>query len=126
MPVCPSCGKEVEEEAKYCPHCGAGISVDIEKVKIQLDDLKDKQKQGWIALGLGVIFLVVGLFVTLITETHEEWRGGNLYEVVTHPYKEIGIVLMLAAIALTITGGIIGEYYSRKRKKLLESKGLST
>jgi len=124
MVNCPICGKEVGEGMKFCPHCGAEISVDMEKVKIQLDELKHEEKGGIILLILGFILLIVGISIGLITETHEEWRGVELYKVVTHPYADFALFIMFMALIIVVIGGTVSVYYTQKRNKLMKSKGL--
>ena len=124
MAICPKCGREVEENVKYCPYCGAEISVDMDKVKIQLDELKHDIRIGWMVVGIGIVFGILGLVVGLITETHEEWKGLNLYEVTTHPYADFARFLIIIALFTVVVGGAEAVYYGYKRDKLLKEKGL--
>jgi len=120
MAICPKCGREVEEDVKYCPYCGAEISVDMDKVKIQLEDLKHNEKQSWIIIGTGVLFFVLGLLLFLPTEREEHLT----YIKIMHPYYEFTILFIISAVILIAAGGISGAYYSYKRDKLLKEKGL--
>jgi len=120
MAICPKCGREVEEDVKYCPYCGAEISIDMDKLKIQLEDLKHNEKQSWIIIGLGVLFFVLGLLLFIPTEREEHLT----YIKIIHPYYEITISLLIFAVISIATGGISGFYYRYKRDKLLKEKGL--
>jgi len=63
MPVCPNCGKKVEEWATFCPYCGSKI-FDKNKLKLEIDKLKFKEKLGMalvILCGLTALpFIIMG------------------------------------------------------------------
>ena len=45
MPYCRKCGKEISDDALYCPHCGAQQKVEVVGAKNSVDiddDLTDK------------------------------------------------------------------------------------
>jgi len=42
LPFCPSCGKEIPSESKYCYWCGAQIPTDIQKAKVDSIDICPK------------------------------------------------------------------------------------
>ncbi len=77
MPVCPNCGKKVEEWATFCPYCGSKLLVDKDKLKSEIDRLKSKEKLGITLMILcdltALPFIIMGqdyiFFVTIMIAT---------------------------------------------------------
>jgi predicted RNA-binding Zn-ribbon protein involved in translation (DUF1610 family) len=39
MPYCHSCGKEIEEEARYCPYCGVSVGGDERARELRVEEI---------------------------------------------------------------------------------------
>ena len=63
MKYCTSCGKEIKEEAKFCPKCG--FSFEKGKVKRSEDRKKSQKVLVILAIVFGVMFLVGAFMVFL-------------------------------------------------------------
>ncbi len=106
MARCPKCGKEVGEGFKYCPYCGAELSVDVKVIELELEELRHKEKVALVMIGMGI---AVGMFAC--------W----LVEVTSYSYAFIPILIALCGLGFIIVGGVAGVYYSFKREKLMKS-----
>jgi predicted nucleic acid-binding Zn ribbon protein len=61
---CPSCGKEVKEDTKFCSNCGNKVSeVSAQAVSNKMSLGKGKRKTH---KGLGILFVVIGLAIALV------------------------------------------------------------
>ena len=40
MKCCSNCGKELQENTKFCPHCGTKVEEKVEKKEETLEDLE--------------------------------------------------------------------------------------
>jgi hypothetical protein len=121
MPKCPKCGREAGEGANFCPSCGSELRLDVEAVKLRVEDLRHEEMQCWILTGLGFAMLLLGAWLGLgFTATRYEWEGLTLYEVTYHPYANAAVLILIAALIMIALGGIGGAYYSYKRSKLMK------
>lgn len=101
---CPRCGKEVEDDAEICIHCGRSLSG-----KSQTDAKYNESKTGIgvvLALFLGLIGLIIGVCIypegTIARKTFiKSW-------LITY-FVSIGVAVLLFAILFVVVGS--GSYY---------------
>ncbi|MGQ9469798.1 MAG: zinc-ribbon domain-containing protein [Nitrososphaerales archaeon] len=129
MPRCPKCGKEVSEDVNYCPNCGSELRIDIEAIKLKVEDLRHDEKMAfWLfvfGIGIGFVFFILALWLILgFTATRYEWIGDTLYKITYHPYADIGMAIgnvgVIIAILIVVLGGALWFYYSYQRNKLMK------
>jgi|GEM_PF-2098037 len=121
MPKCPKCGKDVSEDVNYCPNCGSELKIDIEAIKLKLEDLRHDEKMSLVFMPIGFVFLILGAWLGFgFTATTYEWRGDALYKITYHPYAYEAIGLIICGGILISIGLILVFYYSHKRSKLME------
>jgi hypothetical protein len=121
MPKCPKCGREAGEGANYCPSCGSELRVDLEAVKLKVEELRHDEKVGWIVVVLGfALLLFSGWLGVGFTATRYEWRGLTLYEVKYHPYADAATMLLIIAMFFILLGGITSAHYAHRRSKLMK------
>ena len=120
MVICPKCGKEVNEEVNYCPYCGARLKVNIETIKLKVEEYRHQEKMSWGTVGLGLVVILIAFIIGSVTATRYEWHGSTLYEITYHPHANAAIVLGVVGIIIVILGVIIGAYYSYQRTKLMK------
>lgn len=101
---CPRCGKEVEDDAEICIHCGRSLSG-----KNQNDAKYNESKTGIgvvLALFLGLIGLIIGVCIfpegTIARKTFiKSW-------LITY-FVSIGVAVLLFVILFVVVGS--GSYY---------------
>lgn len=101
---CPRCGKEVEDDAEICIHCGRSLSG-----KSQTDAKYNESKTGIgvvLALFLGLIGLIIGVCIypegTVARKTFiKSW-------LITY-FVSIGVAVLLFVILFVVVGS--GSYY---------------
>ena len=101
---CPRCGKEVEDDAEICIHCGRSLSG-----KSQTDAKYNESKTGIgvvLALFLGLIGMIIGVCIypegTVARKTFiKSW-------LITY-FVSIGVAVLLFAILFVVVGS--GSYY---------------
>jgi len=120
MVICPKCKREVNEDAYYCPYCGARLKVNVEAIKLKVEEYRHEEKMSWCIIGIGLVLILIAFIIGSVTATRYEWHDSTLYEVTYHPNANAAIVLAVAGMIITILGAIIGAYYSYKRSKLME------
>lgn len=96
----------------------------MDKIKIKLDEFKHNIRLSLFVVIIGIIFMIMGAAIGLITESHEEQRGWNTYEVYTHPYADAASAIVILGFAAVTIGAIIGAYSEYEKDKLLKEKGL--
>ena len=118
---CPKCGSDVDDKANFCPNCGFKLKINIEALKIKINDFRHKIYEGYIsmALGLGLVFFGVWLGVSF-WRTRYEWRGWTLYKITYSLFKEPALILIAVGLVVFILGGIYCAYYDYKKGKLLK------
>ena len=101
---CPRCGKEVEDDAEICIHCGRSLSG-----KSQTDAKYNESKTGIgvvLALFLGLIGMIIGVCIypegTVARKTFiKSW-------LITY-FVSIGVAVLLFVILFVVVGS--GSYY---------------
>ncbi len=111
MEECPNCGKEIQEDTKYCPHCGTALSPDIMRLKIKLDEYKNGIKEAWYVGGLATVFFITGLLLHYIPPE----RNINIF-------KPLSFLILSLVLFIIMTIG--SAYYGYKRNKLLKEMDL--
>lgn len=140
---CPNCGKDVPEDARYCPYCGGRLQevgvkssheVHTEPGRKDLlrEELAELRHRELITTVFGVISAVVaglsfGLMNLTILKT--EWRcvvtlyGSCIWALpefkTEQPYKDSGLIMGLLSIALAIIFFGMSIYYSEKRRQII-------
>ena len=120
MVICPECGKEVNEDANYCPYCGARLKINIEAIKLKLEECRHEEKMSWGIVGIGVSLVIIAFIVASIKATRYEWKNWALYQVTYSPYASVALVIVTVGVLFMAVGAIIGAYYSYKRSKLMK------
>lgn len=82
---CSSCGKEVQNDTKFCPECGKSL-VESEIPNKSEENHSNKKIFGYLCLGVIIIFLICGLagFVSTIfddspNETNTQSNGESVF-----------------------------------------------
>lgn len=93
---CKTCGKEIHDEAVYCPHCGCAT-----EHKAQKQPVKDAPSDGWAFLGF--LFPLIGLILYLFWQESYPLRAksvgkGALVSVI------VSVVVFVFAMILTSVG----------------------
>lgn len=60
---CKNCGKEIAEDAKFCPSCGATIGIETNTQAVKTEN-NEKLIPGWLILGFAIP--LVGFVCTII------------------------------------------------------------
>jgi uncharacterized membrane protein len=121
MPKCPKCGKDVSEDVNYCPNCGLELRIDIEAIKLKLEDLRHDEKMSLVFMPIGFVFIILGTWLEFgFTATRYEWIGNTLYKITYHPYADEGFGLFIVGAFLVFLSLAMMAYYSYKRSKLME------
>ena len=120
MVICPKCKREVNEDASYCPYCGARLKVNIEAIKLKVEEYRHEELTSWGILGIGAVLLIIGFILVSIKATRYEWKDWTLYQVIYSPYASAAMVIITVGLLIFALGAIIGAYYSYKRSKLMK------
>jgi amino acid transporter len=127
MAFCSKCGAQVGEGDLFCSTCGAKAAApevatppvfDIERKGQQIDEVGRHQMVALIAGAVGVVLIIVGLALGLITRTHIHQFAATVYE--HHPYRNISLGLGAGGALVAFIGFGKGLYYSIKSRRLLK------
>jgi hypothetical protein len=113
-PKCPKCGKEVPLEAIYCPYCSTKLEVNSDTIKIRLEELRHNEKIGWFFSVVGLVIVFFGYWLFTLTEKH----SFLFFEVTYHPYRDLGMCVIIGGGIAMIAGILVAAYYSHLRSKL--------
>lgn len=86
---CPECGKEIENDTKFCSHCGNQIVITPQPQQIKNDDPiqqkpeKKKQKKKWL---IGVIAAVAIFFLGIVIFSGGETTADELIDLIQNGY----------------------------------------
>jgi RNA polymerase subunit RPABC4/transcription elongation factor Spt4 len=120
MRFCPKCGKEISEGIVFCPYCGSKLAVNVEALKLKMEDLRHNEIAGIMIVILGIVLLAVGAWLGSITAVKYEWQGPICIEITYHPFAEAAIATLIAAALIVFTGLGCVVWYSYKRSKLMK------
>lgn len=100
--TCRLCGKEVQDNQKFCLGCGYPIKMDWKKqesIPTQKKVQNDKPESGWANMrkGFGITTLVIGIMLFLIVNLQGELTRDLL------PFNSSSIFLIISGI-LQLTG----------------------
>lgn len=98
---CPGCGKDVEEQNKFCPECGCLIKKEnnndqiLEHQNVTNKNIKNKyKKQLYIGIGICLV-LLIGVFLYFTSDSYKynsakkEYENKN-YQKATKIFEELG------------------------------------
>lgn len=80
MKFCPTCGKEIEDGATFCPHCGAPVGQTTQQPTQQYTQpVQQSQSNGFAIAGFvcSFFFSIVGLILSIIGLNKSKTLGGN-------------------------------------------------
>lgn len=121
--ICHLCGKEVQDNQKFCPGCGYPINMDWKKqepIPAQKKVLKDRPENGWANMrkGFGITTLVVGIILFLIVNLRGElekellpFNSSSLFLIISGILQLIGVYKKGLTIA-TVVFYSIGVFYN--------------
>jgi membrane-bound ClpP family serine protease len=104
----------------FCPYCGSRLAVNIEALKLKMEDLRHDEITCGILGILGIVLLVVGVWLASITEVRYEWIGDTFYRITYHPYIEAATCAAVIGFIIAIIGFGFSAWYSYKRSKLMK------
>jgi hypothetical protein len=141
MAFCSKCGAQVSEGDLFCSKCGAKAAApevatpsasDIERKGQQIAEAGRHQMMALIAGAVGVVLIVVGLALGLITRTHihqgifwaDGWLGTHIQQFGAtvyehHPYRNLSLGLGAGGTLVAFIGFGKGLYHSIKSRRLL-------
>jgi len=142
MAFCSKCGAQVSEGDLFCSKCGAKAAAlevatppvsDIERKGQQIAEAGRHEMTALIAGAIGVVLIVVGLALGLITRTHVHqslfwangWLGTHIHQFGAtvyehHPYRNLSLGLGAGGALVAFIGFGKGLYYSIKSRRLLK------
>ena len=97
---CKKCGREISDNAKFCPYCGQSTNKEVYNVEEQTIELRNKTKETSELNTITITFLIVTV-ITLVLSIL------NLI---------VWIKIIALALATALTGAGI-YYYIKKRSK---------
>ena len=120
MAICPKCGQNIPDRARFCPECGANIGEALQKQASYVHDTSSYQSQtppggnrkgsvaGFVLSLISLVCFLGGLFLLLIRRSYFE-------AAITIPSFDItksrsivtGIVLLGIALVLAIPGLVL-------------------
>ena len=124
MALCSKCGTQVGEGDLFCSKCGAKVAApevlpplasDIERKGQQIAEAGRHKMIALIAGAVGVVLIVVGLALGLITRTHvyqglfwaDGWLGTHIHQFRAtvyehHPYRNLSLGLGAGGALLAV------------------------
>ena len=110
---CTKCSREIAIEAKFCPDCGADLTGKELEGKTW-----DARRDEIISQILAIIGLAVGVVGWVLGDMTKTEYDLLVIPKETHPYADVGTVLLVVG-AIFLVSGVFGSiYYGWKRKKL--------
>ena len=106
MAFCGKCGKEMEDGAKFCPHCGASSTGEPAKRAAQVEEIQadpNDAEQGKVMSILSYLFILC--LIPLITGDYKK------SEYVKYHLNQ-GLVLFIVWIAWLIVSNLLGFLFS--------------
>jgi H+/Cl- antiporter ClcA len=119
---CSKCGKEVSQDARYCPHCGAVLKTNKLILQEKIAESRHNELSSAIGAIISVLAILFGGYLMTITETRYDF----FYVTIYRPYYNLGLGLIITGIIGLILSAIAGTYFYYQRMKLmkeLESAG---
>ena len=142
MALCSKCGTQVGEGDLFCSKCGTEVAApevspppvsDIERKGQQIAEAGRHEMIALIAGAVGVVLLVAGLALGLMTRTHvhqglfwaDGWLGTHIHQFRAtvyehHPYRNLSLGLGAGGALVALTGFGKGLYCSIKSRRLLK------
>ena len=118
---CSKCGSDVGKGAGYCPNCGFKLDINIDILKIKVDDYKYKVKLCWILSLVWFAVFFSGLWsifeFTTIRYELQEW---TFYEILFSLLRKPVGILILSSIIYILTGISCAIYYTYKSDELIK------
>ena len=75
---CPSCGKEIENNSKFCEFCGAKIEIIEEKVNKEIPAAKQKnRKMPLLSILLGALSLILAVAVVYLSFSYSQLKASS-------------------------------------------------
>ncbi len=109
---CKKCGLEINDEDKYCPHCGTNQVIKVE--------LFASQKKGVVAYYLQFILSPIMFIIRMLSQERERlgyWQiEGDL--VVPENIKAIMYILTVASLVFTFTCSSKKETENKKKIRI--------
>jgi len=66
MPYCVSCGKQLSEESKFCPSCGAPVQLAMATATLPTSNITERPSGVTILAGLEIIEGIIGSIIGII------------------------------------------------------------
>ena len=101
---CPKCGKEIEDDAVICVHCGRSLKVE------QKDEPQYQASKSGIGVLLGLFLGLIGLVIGLLMYPQDTNARKTFLKAWGITYA-IEVVLIIILYAVMISAGLSGIYY---------------
>ena len=106
---CRKCGKEISNEAKFCPMCGENQGIKAQEFVVQETKVivSNKTNKGtislWLQIFLTPIMSMIREFTLETVSVKSDWAGVTKYEAIPDNVKVIMIVLLIAAVVFSFS-----------------------
>ena len=118
MKICPHCGAQIEETAKFCSECGYNVNGSAYSAQVQSNSF-------WIKLLPNVLFLVfaVALFGVLAEPVMAGLIGANVYSLCDSTIVNLSSFTALSVVLVIFAGLTVVTAICTTVVKCLECKG---
>lgn len=101
MRICERCGREVQDDASFCPHCGESLAPKI--ARYDEETIKEKKEVGSRVLGnvslpLAISGACLANFFVVIMRSYKTFNALNLFVVI------VGAAALIAGLIIGIIG----------------------
>ena len=77
---CKNCGKQIKDDAHFCPHCGKGVGLSDEiQSKINSTYMKKKRAKWPLVLAFFVFVISVGIAMSYVGRKADNVKKNNNY-----------------------------------------------
>jgi len=127
MKACPKCGQRVEEGMKFCPACGAQVTGEVSNaswisgIQEEIKECRRSETSLGIICGMGIVIAALPFIMSV-------FLTGSLTGSFFAPgLQEVNVISLVVGIIIAGFGGVMGQHYDNKKKKLIQKlKGRDT
>jgi protein-S-isoprenylcysteine O-methyltransferase Ste14 len=115
---CKHCGKEIPEDARFCPYC----QKTVEPTYMQRTEAFERSNQTkYMIFALGLVLLLVGFFMVThsvsVTRYHTYYGIPVPYQATEYPLAPLGILLVIIGIVAIVAGFAYGSKQQSSSEK---------